>query len=150
VNSDRENSETESRAVSLQCTAPKRLLIVEDNDLNRLMLDDYLTFCGYQVLSLGCGANFFKQVVSFQPHLILLDLKLPDIDGYILLEQLQLIPQWQDIPVIVVSALAFRAERQRAFNLGARQYFTKPVNLGYLRQAINEEISNRSIKKLSE
>ncbi len=149
VNTDRESSQLESGATTLQRTAPKRLLVVEDNDLNRLMLDDYLIFYGYQVLSLDNGANFFEQVVSFQPHLILLDLKLPDIDGYVLLKQLQLNPQLQDIPVIVVSAFAFRADRQRAFNLGARQYFTKPVNLSDLRQAINGEISNCSTEKIS-
>ena len=83
-----------------------------------------------------------KEVVSFQPHLILLDLKLPDIDGYILLEQLQLNPQGRDTPVIIVSAFAFKADRQRAMNLGARQYFIKPVNLVDLRQAIEREIAN--------
>jgi len=131
-----------SDAASTQFTDAKRLLIVEDNTLNRLMLNDYLMFCGYHVMSLACGANFFKEVVSFQPHLILLDLKLPDIDGYILLEQLQLNPQWRDIPVIIVSAYAFKADRQRAMNLGARQYFIKPVNLIDLKQAIEQEIAN--------
>ncbi len=148
VNIDRD-SHLEPGAASLQSTAVKRLLLVEDNDLNRLMLDDYLNFYGYQVLSLSCGASFFEQVVSFQPHLILLDLKLPDINGYVLLEQLQLNSQLRTIPVIVVSAYAFRSDRQRAFNLGARQYFVKPVNLGDLRAAINGEISNWSAQKIS-
>lgn len=141
VNSDR-SLKVKSGAALPQYPDLKRLLIVEDNTLNRLMLNDYLMFCGYHVMSLACGANFLKEVVSFQPHLILLDLKLPDIDGYILLEQLQLNPQWQDIPVIIVSAYAFNADRQRAMNLGARQYFIKPVNLVDLKQAIEQEIAN--------
>ena len=141
VNSN-ESLKVESGAASPQYTALKRLLIVEDNTLNRLMLNDYLTFCGYHVMSLACGANLLEEVVSFQPHLILLDLKLPDIDGYILLEQLQLNPQGRDIPVIIVSAFAFKADRQRAMNLGACQYFIKPVNLLDLRQAIEREIAN--------
>ena len=141
MNSNR-SLKVESGAALPQYTDLNRLLIVEDNTLNRLMLNDYLMFCGYYVMSLACGANFFKEVVSFQPHLILLDLKLPDIDGYILLEQLQLNPQWRDIPVIIVSAYAFKADRQRAMNLGARQYFIKPVNLIDLKQAIEQEIAN--------
>jgi CheY-like chemotaxis protein len=140
VNSNR-SLKVESGAVP-QHTDIKRLLIVEDNTLNRLMLNDYLIFCGYHVMSLACGANFLKEVVSFQPHLILLDLKLPDIDGYVLLDQLRLNPQWRDIPVIIVSAYAFKADRQRAMNLGARQYFIKPVNLMDLKQAIEQEIAN--------
>lgn len=127
---------------SLKSTDLKRLLVVEDNNLNRLMLDDYLTFYGYRVLSLSSGTGVFEELASFQPHLILLDLKLPDIDGYVLLEQLQLNPKSQNIPVIIVSAFAFRTDRQRAFNLGARQYFIKPVNLNDLKQAIDREISN--------
>ncbi len=141
MNSNR-NLKVESSAALPQYVNLKRLLIVEDNNLNRLMLNDYLIFCGYNVMSLACGANLLKEVVSFQPHLILLDLKLPGMDGYILLEQLQLNPQGRHIPVIVVSACAFKADRQRAMNLGARQYFIKPVNLISLKQAIEQEIAN--------
>ena len=140
MNTNIKSLKLESGAASTQSTDLKRLLIVEDNNLNRLMLNDYLTFCGYQVFSLACGANFFEEIASFQPHLILLDLKLPDVDGYSLLEQLQVNSQWQHIPTIVVSAFAFRADRQKAFNLGASQYFVKPVSLNDLRQAIEREI----------
>lgn len=104
------------------------------------MLEDYLVFCGYQVLSLAFGSGFFQALGDFQPHLILLDLKLPDIDGYTLLEQMGQRSEWQVIPVIVVSAFAFKADRQRALNLGARRYFVKPVSLRDLKQAIEEEL----------
>jgi CheY-like chemotaxis protein len=145
VNSNTKSPKLKFDTPLTQCTDAKRLLIVEDNNLNRLMLNDYLTFCGYQVLSLACGANFFEELATFQPHLILLDLKLPDIDGYSLLEQLQSNPKWHHIPTIVVSAFAFRSDRQRAFNLGACNYFVKPVNLSELRQAIDREITSRAV-----
>lgn len=143
MSTNRKNLKVEASAALSQGTPLKRLLIVEDNNLNRLMLNDYLVFCGYQVLSLACGANFFDEIINFQPHLILLDLKLPDVDGYILLEQLQLNPQWRNIPVIIVSAFAFKSDRQKALNLGARQYFIKPVNLAELKQAIAQELTNQ-------
>ena len=119
----------------------RRILLVEDNDLNRQMLDDYLVFCGYQVLSIADGYGFFHVLADFKPHLILLDLRLPDIDGYTLLEQIQQGTEWLHIPVIVVSAFAFRVDQQRALNLGVRRYFVKPVNLTDLKQAIQDEIS---------
>lgn len=144
VNRNRKSPNIELGTEGCQCNTQNRLLIVEDNHLNRLMLNDYLSFCGYQVLSLAEGANFFDELASFQPHLILLDLKLPDIDGYVLLEQMQQNPKWRKIPVIIVSAFAFRADRQRALNLGACQYFIKPVNLTELRQSIHQEIAIRS------
>jgi len=119
-----------------------RILLVEDNDINRQMLDDYLVYCGYQVCGLESGASFFQTLVDFKPHLILLDLKLPDIDGYTLLQQLKKITGLRYIPVIVVSAFAFKAEQQRALNLGANRYFVKPVNLMDLKQAIEDELSD--------
>ena len=118
----------------------RRILLIEDNYLNRQMLEDYLVFCGYQVLSLEAGSGFFAALTNFQPNLVLLDLKLPDIDGYTLLEQMAQLPECQVIPVIVVSAFAFKADQQRALNLGARRYFVKPVSLKDLRQAIDQEL----------
>ena len=123
-----------------QADSPKRILLVEDNDLNRQMLQDYIVFCGYQVLSLPNGSGFFEALADFRPQLTLLDLKLPDIDGYTLLEQLQHSKEWRHIPVIIVSAFAFKADKQRALSLGARRYFVKPVNLNELKQAVEDEL----------
>jgi two-component system cell cycle response regulator DivK len=118
----------------------RRILLLEDNYLNRQMLEDYLVFCGYQVLSLAGGAGFFQALADFRPELILLDLKLPDVDGYTLLEQMGRRQDCQSIPVIVVSAFAFKTDQQRALALGAKRYFVKPVSLRDLRQAIEEEL----------
>lgn len=119
----------------------KRILLVEDNELNRLILKEYLVSYGYQVCALADGCSFFQVLADFQPHLVLLDLKLPGIDGYTLLEQLQRSSVRLDIPVIVVSAFSFKLDQQRAFSLGVRRYFVKPVSsLANLRRAIQEEL----------
>lgn len=121
-----------------------RILLLEDNEINRQLLSEYLNYLGYQVLALADGCNFFQTLSDFQPHLILLDLKLPSIDGYTILEQIQQSSDWYQVPVIVVSAFAFKADQQRAINLGARQYFVKPVRLHQLKQAIQDELSSGS------
>ena len=120
----------------------RRILLVEDNNLNRQMFEDYFVFCGYLIQGLAFGSDFFQALADFQPHLVLLDLKLPDVDGYTLLEQKRQRPEWRTIPVIVVSAFAFKADEKRALNLGARRYFVKPVSLRDLRQAIEDELLN--------
>ena len=120
----------------------RRILLVEDNNLNRQMFEDYFVFCGYLIQGLAFGSDFFQALADFQPDLVLLDLKLPDVDGYTLLEQIGQRPEWRTIPVIVVSAFAFKADQQRALNLGARRYFVKPVSLRDLRQAIEDELLN--------
>ena len=140
VSSDRETIKEDAGAVLKEDVAPRRILLIEDNDLNRQMLDDYLVFCGYQVLSLADGSGFFQVLADFKPHLILLDLRLPNIDGYALLQQIQQGSDWQHIPIIVVSAFAFRVDQQRALSLGVRRYFVKPVNLNDLKQAIQDEL----------
>ncbi len=141
MNSNQESLKVNAGIVVKPSAADKRILLVEDNDLNRQMLAEYLDFCGYQILPLANGYDFFQTLCVFQPHLILLDLKLPGIDGYTLLEQMQQ-SDWQHLPVIVVSAFAFKADRERALNLGARRYLVKPVNLNELKQAIQEELHN--------
>lgn len=102
----------------------RRILLVEDHYLNRLLLSDYLNYCGYDVQSLSEGSAFFSTIEKFQPDLMLLDLKLPDIDGYSLLKQVQQKPDLSKIPIIVVSAFAFKADQELALSLGARRYLS--------------------------
>jgi two-component system cell cycle response regulator DivK len=117
-----------------------RILLIEDNHVSRQLMSDYLTDCGYTLLSLEDGSSVDLALAEFKPHIILLDLKLPNVDGFTVLQQLQQKVGWKPIPVIVISAFAFRADQQRALELGARRYFVKPVKLTELTQAIREEI----------
>jgi two-component system, cell cycle response regulator DivK len=119
----------------------RRILLVEDNDVNRMLMSDYLSYCGYNVHSLSVGSALFSTVDKFQPELILLDLKLPDIDGYSLLEKIQHKPVFSRIPIIIVSAFAFQDDQERAMRLGACRYFVKPVNLKELMMTITEKLS---------
>jgi two-component system, cell cycle response regulator DivK len=123
----------------------RRILLVEDNDVNRMLMSDYLSYCGYNVHSLSVGSALFSTVDKFQPELILLDLKLPDIDGYSLLEKIQHKPVFSRIPIIVVSAFAFRDDQERAIRLGACRYFVKPVNLKELMMTITEKLAVNSV-----
>ena len=120
----------------------RRILLIEDNDVNRMLLSDYLSYCGYNVHGLSVGSALFSTVKQFQPELILLDLKLPDIDGYSLLEKIQHQPEFSKIPIIVVSAFAFKDDRERAMRLGACYYFVKPINLKELTMTIEEKLAS--------
>ncbi|BDI15583.1 response regulator [Nostoc cf. commune SO-36] len=119
----------------------KRILLVEDHYLNRMLLSDYLSYSGYDVQSLSEGSTFFSTIEKFEPDLMLLDLKLPDIDGYSLLKQVQEKPDLSKIPIIVVSAFAFKADQELALSLGARRYFVKPLKLKDLILTIEEQFT---------
>lgn len=121
----------------------RRILLVEDHYLNRMLLSDYLSYSGYDVESLSEGSTFFSTIEKFQPDLMLLDLKLPDVDGYSLLKQVQQKPDLSKIPIIVVSAFAFKADQELALSLGARHYFVKPLKLKDLIFAIEEQFTCR-------
>lgn len=121
---------------------PRRILLVEDHHINRMLLSDYLDYCGYNVKSLSKGVDFFSTVEHFKPQIILLDLKLPDIDGYSLLEQFKQKGKYARIPIFIVSAFAFKADEERAIKLGASRYFVKPIDLTNLALAIKEELAD--------
>jgi len=116
----------------------RRILLVEDHEISRQLLSDYLSCLGYQVLAIADGAAFFPALSYFQPDLILLDLKIPHLDGYSILKQFQALPIDQQVPIIVVSAYAFKSDQQLAFSLGAKKYFVKPIKLSQVREAIQE------------
>lgn len=120
---------------------PIRILLIEDNEPNRRLLEDYLIYQGFSVLALAVGAGFEQAIEAFQPQVVLLDLKLPDIDGCDILEQIQQNSELSRIPIIVVSARAFLSDQQRALNLGARRYLVKPIRLQELLQVIREELN---------
>ena len=126
---------------SFNPTSSIKVLLVEDNHISRQLMSDFLIDCGYNVLSLAEAGTFTSAMTCFHPDVVLLDLKLPDGDGYTLLSHLQEKPEWRNIPVIVVSAFAFRVDQQRALELGARRYLVKPVKLNEVMQVIQEEVA---------
>jgi len=121
-----------------------RILLVEDHEINRRLLQDYLSFRGYEVFGIADGADFFTALTEYCPDLILLDLKLPNMDGFTILEQLQTHTELPQIPVIVISAYAFESDQQRALELGATHYLVKPIKLDSLRQLIETTIEKQN------
>lgn len=114
-----------------------RIVVVEDDRGNRLFFADYLTYSGFNVLALPHGLDLHQHLKEFQPQLLLLDLGLPEVDGYTLLKQLRATDQWRHLPVIIVSGYAFAEDQHRALALGAQQYLVKPIALQQLNQAIH-------------
>lgn len=119
----------------------RRILMIEDNHIHRLLTQDFFTHQGYEIKGLEDGNHFLSTLATFEPHLIMLDLKLPGVDGFSLLEQLRQ-SCWYEIPVIVVSAYTFEPEKQRARKLDVCHYFTKPTNLEALERCVALELSS--------
>ena len=118
----------------------RRVLLFEDSETNRRLFHDLLEVYGYQVRSLPNGLNFLQAIAEFNPGLILLDLKMPYVDGFTLLQQLQSSP-FKQLPVIVVSAYEMEREKQRALQLGAQAYLTKPVAIEEIIRSVEAELN---------
>jgi CheY-like chemotaxis protein len=111
-----------------------RILLVEDNELNRDMLSRRLIRRGYQVEMAEDGRQGLQLADTSVPDLILLDLSLPEMDGWEVLRQLRQNPKISRIPVMALTAHALVTDRARALEAGFDDYDIKPVELPRLLQ----------------
>lgn len=106
-----------------------RILVVEDDASIRLGLEDTLTAKGYVVDAVSRGDVGLAQAVESPPDLIVLDIMLPDMDGFEVCRRLKETPALREIPVIILSARGAELDRVRGLELGADDYVTKPFSL---------------------
>jgi CheY-like chemotaxis protein len=112
-----------------QGAATARILVVEDNELNILMLDDCLSSHGYQTAVARDGREALQRVRDDPPSLILMDIQLPDIDGVAATRQIRADPALRHIPIIALTALVMPSDYERGIAAGVDAYLTKPINL---------------------
>jgi two-component system, cell cycle response regulator DivK len=114
-----------------------KLLLVEDNELNRDMLSRRLQRKGYDVLIAVDGAEGVEVATSEIPDLVLMDISLPVLDGWEATRRIRATQATRDIPVIALTAHAMAGDRQKALDAGCDDYDTKPVDLPRLLQKIS-------------
>jgi CheY-like chemotaxis protein len=105
-----------------------RILVVEDNVLNRDALRRRLARKGFDVLVASDGREGLKMAEACAPHLVLMDLGLPEIDGWDCIRRLKEQPSTQRIPVIALTAHAMVGDRERALDAGCDDFDTKPID----------------------
>ena len=109
-----------------------RVLLVEDNEMNRDMLSRRLSRRGFDVLIAVDGAQGIQVAKTELPDLILMDMSLPVVDGWDATRQLKTDTQTQSIPVIALTAHAMSGDRDKALSAGCDDYDTKPIDLDRL------------------
>ena len=113
-----------------------KLLLVEDNEMNRDMLSRRLERKGFQIVIAVDGSEGVTMAQAELPDLILMDMSLPVLDGWEATRRLKAIPQTNAIPVIALTAHAMSGDRERAMEAGCDDYDTKPVDLPRLLEKI--------------
>ena len=109
-----------------------RILLVEDNDMNRDMLSRRLIRNGYEVSLAVDGQQGADKALSEQPDLILMDMSLPVIDGWEATRRIKATDATRRIPVIALTAHAMAGDYEKAMEIGCDDYDTKPVEIARL------------------
>jgi len=107
----------------------KKILIVEDNQDNRELLIKILKVKGFRIIEAVDGEDALQKVSVERPDLILMDISIPKIDGYEVTRRLKNQPDFQDIPIIALTAHAMKGDREKALKAGCDGYITKPINI---------------------
>lgn len=120
------------------------ILYVEDNEDNIYMLKMRLEKKGFTVLVAKNGMDGIKATKEQKPDLVLMDVGLPDIDGYQATAQLKADPETKNIPLIILTAHALVTDQEKAKAVGADAFETKPINIAKLMETINELQAKKS------
>ena len=121
----------------------KRILIVEDNDLNLKLFRDLLTAHGYETIETKEGMEAIRLALAEQPNLILMDIQLPEISGLDVTRQLKSDDSIRNIPIIAVTAFAMKDDEEKILSAGCQAYISKPISivpfLNTVRRFLGEE-----------
>lgn len=120
-----------------------RILLVEDNEMNRDVLSRLLQRRGYAVLFAEDGETAVSLAKAERPDLILMDISLPQMDGYQATQALRLEPGFENLPIIALTAHAMTSDRDRALKAGCTDFETKPVEFPRLLAKIEQHLAKK-------
>lgn len=118
------------------------ILYVEDNPGNRLLVHRVLEAEGFRILEADCARQALEVLSVEHPDLILMDINMPDIDGYTLTAQLKQRPELRDVPIVALTANVMRGDRERSLNAGCDGYIQKPIDIDELPKQITGYLNN--------
>ena len=117
------------------------VLIVDDVPLNRLLVEKMLSPFQFNVRQAENGLEVMRELYSEnKPHLILLDILMPVMDGFETLEAIRENHAWDDIKIVVLSALNTNEDIVKAYNLGASDFITKPIVMDKLLNTVAKQL----------
>lgn len=114
------------------------ILYVEDNFDNRLLVKRVLEAEGYRVIEAEGGAKGLDCLQSETPDLVLIDINLPEMDGYEVTKRLKQLPSMAKVPIIAMTANVMKGDREKTFAAGCDGYISKPIDIDTLPDQIAE------------
>jgi adenylate cyclase len=123
-----------------------RVLIADDNKVNRLLLSRSVELLGHRVSLAENGLIALERLRTEPFDLLLLDIEMPELDGFAVLEQLKADPRLREVPIIVTSSVEGLDNIVRCINLGAEDYLRKPVNQVLLKARIGASLEKKRLR----
>lgn len=105
------------------------ILYIEDNPDNRVLVRRLLFHEGYNTLEAENAEDAMKVLAESRPNLILMDINMPDVDGYTLTSRIKSMPEMANIPVVAITANVMRGDRERVLQAGCDGYIEKPIDV---------------------
>jgi two-component system cell cycle response regulator DivK len=121
-----------------------QILVVEDNDRNMKLFRDVLQATGFRTLEATTGERAVELAIEHAPDLVLMDVRLPDIDGIQALGRLRADERTAGVPVVALTAQAMEGDRERFLAAGFDGYLSKPVDIGELVATVGRHCSEGS------
>lgn len=122
----------------------KTILYVEDNFENRVLVRRVLEADGYKMYEAGTADEAFKMLKAHTPDLVLMDINMPEVDGYTLTAQIKEHDEYQKTPIIAVTANVLRGDKERSLEAGCDGYIQKPIDIDILTEQIERYLAKRN------
>ncbi|HEY9528809.1 MAG TPA: response regulator [Anaerolineales bacterium] len=119
------------------------ILYVEDNPDNRLLVRRILLSEDYSLLEATDAMDALNVLKTVQPDLILMDINMPDMDGYTLTAKIKSMPGFERVPILAVTANVMRGDKEKTLEAGCDGYIQKPLDIEQLTREIERFISRR-------
>ena len=123
--------------------ARKKVLIVDDEEEFLKLLRDALEIRGVEVITAASGVEAGLALATGSPNLILMDIKMPGINGLQACEAIKRNPTTKNLPIIIVSALSDESDIKKAYKAGVLDYFVKPIDIEKLMKRVKEVIPDQ-------
>jgi two-component system cell cycle response regulator DivK len=120
------------------------ILYVEDNPDNRTLIRRVLMAEGYAVIDASNAIQALEKLEDGNTDLILMDINMPDMDGYTLTSKIKSMPAYNKIPIIAVTANVMRGDREKSLEAGCDGYIQKPIDIDLLAQQIERFMTRSS------
>jgi two-component system cell cycle response regulator DivK len=124
----------------------RTILHVEDNLENRILIRRILMSVDYRVLEAESAKQALQILEKTTPEMILMDINMPDIDGYTLTAELKSRPNLQNVPIIAITANVMRGDRERVFKSGCNGYIEKPIDVDRFLDQISDFFTQSPIR----